>query len=423
MLHNNNQNTNCQLITMNESCADAGAGVVLKRAAEDDLQPPNESKKFAPTVTSDTPNVPDATPPPPTTTTTAAPPTTSTVTVLTNTDGTTVTTTTITTTIDNSKKGREIRLEQNRKAARESRKRKKVMVEELQRSVVFFSRANNTLKQQNDELTRLLLQAQEHTKNLTTHTGATGSHSSSSSSCAPAKTEDVTDPTPTDPVPTIASISKTSEQESLNEQQRNAEIVATQALYESQGFPSAAARAAAQAMNSTGAATLGLEHIASSIRNANGGAMMVSSSTPPPMQPGATMQAMANFQQAAAAAMQAALQGMTGINGISLLQSVLQPPGNMAQHSFTDTMTAIAMQQAAAQHMGQQQQQQQMLQLSTAIAASNAAAAVQQQQHHPQAQSVAVAKVLTAVAPMTSENTTAENPTATVKEEVHTSDL
>ena len=34
------------------------------------------------------------------------------------------------------------------------------MIEELQRSVIFFSRANSTLKQQNDELTRMILQAQ-----------------------------------------------------------------------------------------------------------------------------------------------------------------------------------------------------------------------------------------------------------------------
>ena len=37
-------------------------------------------------------------------------------------------------------KAREIRLEENRKAARESRRRKKVLQEELQRSVIFFSR-------------------------------------------------------------------------------------------------------------------------------------------------------------------------------------------------------------------------------------------------------------------------------------------
>uniref|UniRef100_A0A7S2R1A2 BZIP domain-containing protein n=1 Tax=Eucampia antarctica TaxID=49252 RepID=A0A7S2R1A2_9STRA len=57
-------------------------------------------------------------------------------------------------------KAREIRLEQNRKAARESRRRKKVMIEELQRSVIFFSRANATLKQQNDELQGILFQTQ-----------------------------------------------------------------------------------------------------------------------------------------------------------------------------------------------------------------------------------------------------------------------
>lgn len=56
-------------------------------------------------------------------------------------------------------KAREVRLEQNRKAARESRRRKKVLIEELQRSVIFFSRANGTLKQQNEELQRMLTQA------------------------------------------------------------------------------------------------------------------------------------------------------------------------------------------------------------------------------------------------------------------------
>eukprot|EP00804_Cyclotella_cryptica_P007203 CCRYP_009743-RA/>CCRYP_009743-RA protein AED:0.03 eAED:0.03 QI:462/1/1/1/1/1/2/609/329 len=57
-------------------------------------------------------------------------------------------------------KTREMRLEQNRKAARESRRRKKVLVEELQRSVIFFSRANGTLRTQNEEMEQMLLQAQ-----------------------------------------------------------------------------------------------------------------------------------------------------------------------------------------------------------------------------------------------------------------------
>ena len=85
---------------------------------------------------------------------------------------------------------RQMRLEQNRKAARESRQRKKVLVEELQRSVIFFSRcefpmcltecelanfphihlaiilmfvfqANGTLRSQNDEMEKMLLQARQ----------------------------------------------------------------------------------------------------------------------------------------------------------------------------------------------------------------------------------------------------------------------
>lgn len=54
---------------------------------------------------------------------------------------------------------RAIRLEQNRKAARESRRRKKKMIEELQRSLMFFSKANEKLKQENEAMTRQLLDA------------------------------------------------------------------------------------------------------------------------------------------------------------------------------------------------------------------------------------------------------------------------
>ena len=51
------------------------------------------------------------------------------------------------------------RLESNRKAAQESRRRKKVLVEELQRSVIFFTRANAQLRQKNDGLRTMLLAA------------------------------------------------------------------------------------------------------------------------------------------------------------------------------------------------------------------------------------------------------------------------
>jgi bZIP transcription factor len=55
-------------------------------------------------------------------------------------------------------RSRALRLEQNRKAARESRRRKKAMIEELQRSLMFFSKANEHLKQQNELMTRQLLE-------------------------------------------------------------------------------------------------------------------------------------------------------------------------------------------------------------------------------------------------------------------------
>jgi len=73
------------------------------------------------------------------------------------------------------------------------------------------------------------------------------------------------------------------------------------------------------------------------------------------MQPGATMQAMASFQQAAAAAMQTAMQGMQGsFPGVSMNTLAAAPVGSNPQQAYTDTMTAFAMQQAAAAAAGQQ---------------------------------------------------------------------
>jgi len=205
-------------------------------------------------------------------------------------------------------RARVVRLEQNRKAARESRRRKKVMIEELQRSVIFFSRANTALKNQNDDLTRLLMQAQAHVAS----DGAEGIDGKEAAA-VPAKPDD-------------------------QAQQAQAQAVATQAVLESQGFPAAAARAAAQTMS--GNAAEGKAAAAASL---------------PAMQPGATMQAMANFQQAAAAAMQTAMQGMQGIPGVNMSQLSAAPVGTNAQQAYTDTMTALAMQQAAvAAAAGQQ---------------------------------------------------------------------
>jgi bZIP transcription factor len=68
--------------------------------------------------------------------------------------------TTTTTTYDVPTKKRLNRLEQNRRAAKVSRERKKGMVDELQRRVAIFHTANDSLKQQNEELVRLLGLAQ-----------------------------------------------------------------------------------------------------------------------------------------------------------------------------------------------------------------------------------------------------------------------
>ena len=213
-------------------------------------------------------------------------------------------------------KSRKVRLEQNRKAAKESRRRKKVMIEELQRSVIFFSRANGTLKQQNEELMRLILRAKNEVAAQESGT----------------KMEVNGQPTPTaenvDPVIKSGELMKAFGQ-------AEADAVAAQAVFKSQGFPTAAARAAAQA-------------VVPSVTSPSGSSQ---AAHPPTMQPGATMQAMANFQQAATIAMQNAMKSLAKtMPGVPVSQfSAPQPTdGTNAQQAFTDTMTALAMQQAAA---------------------------------------------------------------------------
>ena len=61
------------------------------------------------------------------------------------------------------------------------------------------------------------------------------------------------------------------------------------------------------------------------------------------------MQAMASFQQAAAAAMQSAMQGMQGVPGVNMTALASPPVGSNPQTAYQDTMTAFAMQHAASQ--------------------------------------------------------------------------
>ena len=171
--------------------------------------------------------------------------------------------------------------------------------EELQRSVIFFSKANGTLKMQNDELGRRFMEAQARVAAIEANKGSEN---------------------PIQPDMPQKQIEQRVPQ-SLNEQVQ-AQAVATQALYESQGFPAGAARAAAQAIN---ASTPGPDQTQSNSPTVSG---------PPQMQPGATMQAMAAFQQAAAAAMQAAM----GMN-----------PAANPQQAYADAINAFAKQAGQAQ--------------------------------------------------------------------------
>mmetsp|Transcript_15939 Transcript_15939/g.39067 ORF Transcript_15939/g.39067 Transcript_15939/m.39067 type:complete len:229 (-) Transcript_15939:90-776(-) len=147
---------------------------------------------------------------------------------------------------------RALRLAQNRKAARESRRRKKALVEDLQRSVIFIGRANGALKQQNDELARRLLEAHSVLSQMG------------------------------QPIP------------AMKPKVEKVVVAPLEATTTATGEALAAAANTAMANIKPRPTALPL----------------------PNMQPGATMQAMADFQQAAAIAMQAAEQGMKASVGL-----------------------------------------------------------------------------------------------------------
>jgi hypothetical protein len=162
---------------------------------------------------------------------------------------------------------RSLRLAQNRKAARESRRRKKTLVEELQRSLVFFSRTNAVLKQQNEDLTRRILESHSVLAKMG------------------------------EPVPSLKGI-PTQESQVNGTPRLEASLlaptpVAKEVVVADVASPSPQGAAGAACLIKPRPATLPL----------------------PIMQPGATMQAMADFQSAAAVAMQAAEMGMKATMG------------------------------------------------------------------------------------------------------------
>jgi len=151
-----------------------------------------------------------------------------------------------------SKKGdlpREKRLEQNRLAASESRRRKKEMVEELQRSVAFFSKANISLKSQNAELERQILLAKQRI--LAGEKGV----SPIAFEAAPAPSLSMETSASSQRRPggeyaknDLSGLLKTSCGIDVQQAQA-AHFAATQAMYKSMGFPPGAARAAASTLS------------------------------------------------------------------------------------------------------------------------------------------------------------------------------
>ena len=167
---------------------------------------------------------------------------------------------------------REKRLGQNRMAAVESRRRKKHMVEELQRSVQYYSRANSSLKSQNAELERELLLAKHNVlinRSNTVQSKRPGDDTASAANIAPRNAAAQKLPALKAPTQQVLS----SEQEpitghvgslcvpssimaygskvDMDEQakQAQAQFAATQALYASRGYPAGAARFAASTLS------------------------------------------------------------------------------------------------------------------------------------------------------------------------------
>lgn len=157
------------------------------------------------------------------------------------------------------------RLEQNRKAAIESRRRKKIMVAELQRSVTFYTKANENLKKANEELEKslvlakqkLLSQKDDDDKSVAASGGLKTPEEERSvegkSSLEAPKIEQQTVPITVDaPVSTAQQIA--SFQPPVNASLADqAHLTAMQAVYENMGYPTAAARSVASLFSQTGA--------------------------------------------------------------------------------------------------------------------------------------------------------------------------
>jgi hypothetical protein len=167
---------------------------------------------------------------------------------------------------------REKRLGQNRLAAVESRRRKKHMIEELQKSVQYYSLANSSLKSQNAELERELLLAKHNVlinRSNTVQMKRPGDHAASTADFAPRNAAAQNLPAQKAPtqqvlsseqlpitghggslcVPSSVSTHPSKVDMDKQAQQAQAQFAATQALYTSMGYPAGAARFAASTLS------------------------------------------------------------------------------------------------------------------------------------------------------------------------------
>lgn len=120
-----------------------------------------------------------------------------------------------------------------------------VQVDELKRSVHFYTKANTNLKAQNADLERQLLMAKQAIlfKKETADTKA-----ASAKAAAPVVSNTL--PTMDMSAVAAASIFGNKSKEDIEREAMQAQFAATQALYASMGYPSAAARAAASTFSS-----------------------------------------------------------------------------------------------------------------------------------------------------------------------------
>jgi len=216
---------------------------------------------------------------------------------------------------------RNVRLEQNRKAAIESRRRKKVMIDELQRSVIFFSRANDSLKQQNDALELMLMQAQAKISTMEAGNDVSTQEKTTLCDSSASQSDGI-------PNPLGTSIG-----------QAQSETVAVQAVDQRRGFTSLATGAAAQCVNGR------LEEVPTALAARTNASSTHPSTKPSPMQ---MRPKAADFQQAAGGATPSPANGMQSIPGLDINQIAAISMGVNPQQTYTDTMAAFALQQAVA---------------------------------------------------------------------------